>query len=55
MAHRQVHRIERVDQGTCPYDPAVRLIAKDLIAVAEGRYDWRIERFMRNNGITRTP
>lgn len=55
MAHRQVHRTERVDQGTCPYDPAVRLIAKDMIAVAEGRYDWRIERFMRNNGITRTP
>lgn len=32
---------------------AVRLIAKDLTAAAEGRYDWRIERFMRNNGMTR--
>lgn len=34
-------------------EQAVRLIAKDLNAVAEGRYDWRIERFMRNNGMTR--
>ena len=34
-------------------EQAVRLIAKDLAAVAEGRYDWRIDRFMRNNGVTR--
>lgn len=32
---------------------AVRLIAKDLTVVAEGRYDWRIERFRLNNGMTR--
>lgn len=30
-----------------------KAIAKDLNAVAEGRYDWRIERFMRHNGMTR--
>ena len=36
-------------------EQAVRLIAKDLNAVADGRYDWRIERFMRNNDISRTP
>ena len=36
-------------------EQAVRLIAKDLNAAAEGRYDWRIERFMWNNGISRTP
>ena len=27
----------------------------NLNAVADGRYDWRIERFMRNNDISRTP
>ena len=34
-------------------EQTVRLIAKDLTAVAEGRYDWRIERFMQNNGLSR--
>jgi len=32
---------------------AVRSIARELSDIVEGKYDWRIERFMRNNGISR--
>ena len=32
---------------------AVRRIADELTSVADGRYDWRIDRFMRSNGMSR--
>ena len=32
---------------------AVRRIAVELTSVADGRYDWRIDRFMRSNGMSR--
>ena len=32
---------------------AVRRIANELTSVADGRYDWRIDRFMRSNGMSR--